>query len=243
MKDITRLGKKAMRLTFYYNLLFRSFRRKVLFSLNTPLGEELEFIRAFTIEAPKIYQLWQHRQIIVGRMASVEVASMDLEATKDQLADDAKNIHCWQYRQWLLRHFNLPFESELEYTEILLKKDVYNNSAWNHRYFLIKNSKNYQSDNLLREFELILSFLYESTEDNECFWNYLAAIIIDYPLLSIETVISKLAEKIGSPKFTRNYLFLRFLSRFNCENHDIICQRLKDLHPINRTFWNSLVQK
>lgn len=211
--------------------------------MNKTLGEELEFIRAFTIETPKNYQLWQHRQIIVGKMASAEVASMDLEATKVQLSEDAKNIHCWQYRQWLLRHFNLHFKTELEYTETLLKKDVYNNSAWNHRYFLIKNIKNYEPTNLLHEFELILSFLDESTEDNECFWNYLAAMIRDCPLLSIETVISKLTEKIGSPEITRNHLYLRFLSRFNCENHNNYCKKLRDLHPINRTFWNSLIQK
>ena len=176
-------------------------------------------------------------------MASAEVAIMDLEVTKVQLYHDAKNIHCWQYRQWLLHHFKLPFESELEYTEALLKYDVYNNSAWNHRYFLIKNIKHFESESLLQEFEKGLSFLDESSEDNECFWNYLAAIILDCPLLSIETVISKLTERIGSPEYTRNYLYLRFLSRFNCENQGIICERLKDLHPINRTFWNSLIQK
>lgn len=195
----------------------------------------MEFIRAFTIETPKNYQLWQHRQIIIERMNSVEVAAQDLEVTKHQISNDSKNIHCWQYRQWLLCHFNLPFESELEYTETLLKSDVYNNSAWNHRYFLIKECK------IIEEFDKILSFLNASNEDNECFWNYLAALVNDCSLLSIESVITKLTEIIGSPVHTRNYLYLRFLSRFNLENHEIICERLKDLHPINRAYWNSLL--
>ena len=211
-----------------------------MFSLKNSLNDELEFIRALTIEAPKNYQLWQHRQIIVERMASVEVAAMDLEATKFQLSLDNKNIHCWQYRQWLLRHFNLPFEMELEYTEELLKSDVYNNSAWNHRYFLIKNGIKFK----IEDIEKILLFLNGSNEDNECFWNYLAALINDFPLLlSIESVIYKLTEIVGSPEQTENYLYLRFLSRFNLENHEIICERLKDLHPINRAYWNSLIQK
>lgn len=225
------------------SIFLRSFRRKILFSLKKSLDEELEFIQAFTIETPKNYQLWQHRQIIVERMASVEVAANDLEATKFQLSLDAKNIHCWQYRQWLLRHFGLPIDSELEYTETLLKNDVYNNSAWNHRYFLIKNVENYKNDDLIEEFNKILSFLNESTENNECFWNYLAALINDCPLLSMDSVISKLTELIGSPDQTKNHLYLEFLSRFNLENHEIICERLKDLHPINRAFWNSLIQK
>lgn len=211
-----------------------------MFSLKNSLDEELEFIRAFTIETPKNYQLWQHRQIIVERMASSEVASMDLEATKFQLSLDAKNIHCWQYRQWILRHFNLPFEAELEYTEELLKNDVYNNSAWNHRYFLIKDSE----DRLkFDEFEKIINFLKGFNEDNECFWNYLAALINDCPLLSIDLVISKLTEIVGSPDQTRNYLYLRFLSRFKLKNHEKLCERLKDLHPINKAYWNSLIQK
>ena len=210
-----------------------------MFSLKNSLNDELEFIRALTIEAPKNYQLWQHRQIIVERMASVEVAAMDLEATKFQLSLDNKNIHCWQYRQWLLRHFNLPFEMELEYTEELLKSDVYNNSAWNHRYFLIKNAMEFK----IEDFEKIFLFLNGSNEDNECFWNYLAALINDCPLLSIDSVICKLTEIVGSPEQTGNYLYLRFLSRFNLENHEIICERLKDLHPINRAYWNSLIQK
>lgn len=215
-----------------------------MFSLKKSLNEEFEFIQAFTIETPKNYQLWQHRQIIVERMASVEVAAMDLEATKFQLSLDAKNIHCWQYRQWLLRHFNLPFLTELEYTKELLKSDVYNNSAWNHRYFLIKNSVEFKIEDLIKDFEnVVLLFLNGSNEDNECFWNYLAALINDCPLLSIDSVIYKLTEIIGSPEQTKNYLYLRFLSRFDLENHEIICERLKDLHPINRAYWNSLIQK
>lgn len=204
------------------------------------LDEELEFIQAFTIETPKNYQLWQHRQIIVERMASTKTAAMDLEATKFQLSLDAKNIHCWQYRQWLLRHFNLPIEPELEYIKELLKNDVYNNSAWNHRFFLIKNS---EEGFKIEEFENILSFLNGSNEDNECFWNYLAALLNECPLLTIDYVISKLKEIVGSPDQTRNYLYLRFLSRFNLENHENICEKLKDLHPINRAYWNSLIQK
>lgn len=204
----------------------------------------MEFIQAFTIATPKNYQLWQHRQIIVERMASAEVAAADLEATKVQLSLDAKNIHCWQYRQWLLRHFDLPFESELDYTETLLEKDIYNNSAWNHRYFLIKNSKTYKNEVLIQEFDKILSsFLNGSNEDNECFWNYLAALITDCSEISIDSIISKLVEIVGPSKYSTNYLYLRFLSRFDCKNNENYCERLKDLHPINRAFWNSLVQK
>ncbi len=40
------------------------------------------------------------------------------------------------YRQWLVRRFNL-WDQELPEIENLLEKDVRNNSAWNHRYFVV----------------------------------------------------------------------------------------------------------
>ena len=51
-------------------------------------------------------------------------------------AKDAKNYHVWSYRQWLVRHFDL-WEGELGYVEALLREDVRNNSAWNHRWFVV----------------------------------------------------------------------------------------------------------
>lgn len=49
---------------------------------------------------------------------------------------DAKNYHVWSYRHWLVRHFSL-WDSELPYIESLLLEDVRNNSAWNHRWFVV----------------------------------------------------------------------------------------------------------
>ena len=49
---------------------------------------------------------------------------------------DAKNYHVWSYRQWLVRHFSL-WDTELPYVETLLLADVRNNSAWNHRWFVV----------------------------------------------------------------------------------------------------------
>lgn len=52
------------------------------------------------------------------------------------LAEDPKNYHVWSYRQWLVRHFSL-WDIELPYIESLLEADVRNNSAWNHRWFVV----------------------------------------------------------------------------------------------------------
>lgn len=228
----------------------RSFRRKVLFSFKdrSLLENELDFIKEFTLETPKNYQLWQHRQIIVERIDNPEVFLKDLEDTKVQLSLDAKNIHCWQYRQWIVSKVmgdNDVLRYELKYTELLLKDDVYNNSAWNHRYFLIKASESYNANKdqcLMDEFDAIIQFLDKSYEDNECFWNYLAVIVQDSQSLK-DTVIPRISQLIGSPEDTENYLYLRFLVRTNItEMNSNICEKLKELHPINRALWSGLCQ-
>jgi len=66
------------------------------------------------------------------------------------LSGDAKNYHVWSYRQWLIRRYELwtsrlpsgrasPFETttEIQETELYIQDDVRNNSAWNHRFFII----------------------------------------------------------------------------------------------------------
>jgi protein farnesyltransferase/geranylgeranyltransferase type-1 subunit alpha len=60
---------------------------------------------------------------------------------------DEKNYHVWSYRQWLVRRFDLwaPADApaaalanpELRFVERLLAADVRNNSAWNHRWFVV----------------------------------------------------------------------------------------------------------
>ncbi|OCT45964.1 protein farnesyltransferase alpha subunit [Cladophialophora carrionii] len=56
------------------------------------------------------------------------------------LSFDAKNYHVWTYRQWLCRRFPDPLlntDVELRAVDALIQDDVRNNSAWNHRYFVV----------------------------------------------------------------------------------------------------------
>lgn len=54
------------------------------------------------------------------------------------LEQDSKNYHVWSYRQWLVKRFDLFEEKEeLKWTESMIEEDVRNNSAWNHRWFLV----------------------------------------------------------------------------------------------------------
>ena len=56
---------------------------------------------------------------------------MDFAA--DCLRVDAKNYHAWGHRLAMLQAFHL-WRSELELTGLLLKDDLYNNSAWSQRH-------------------------------------------------------------------------------------------------------------
>jgi protein farnesyltransferase/geranylgeranyltransferase type-1 subunit alpha len=61
----------------------------------------------------------------------------ELSFLMEMFAQDSKNYHVWTYRHWLVRRFGLwDHPRELEDVDALLKADVRNNSAWNHRYML-----------------------------------------------------------------------------------------------------------
>lgn len=120
-------------------------RRHLIDALNVNLLDELAFIRQYTVERPKNYQLWHHREAIMMRLleTSEESSIRSLIATEREdlylvLMDEPKNYHAWQYRQRLTRQLPLIMvDGELELTRTMLVADPFNNSAWNHRFFVL----------------------------------------------------------------------------------------------------------
>lgn len=244
MKDTTLLGIVSFFEFFLGNYIFifiRKFRRQVLFALKYPLTDELNFIRQFSVETPKNYQLWQHRQIIVEKLG-ISFIMEELDSIKAQISEDAKNIHCWQYRQWLVRKYNttLQLEPELSYTEQLLSEDIFNNSVWNYRMFLIQAATS-RHDNLFQEIEKTISLLDEYNQYNEAFWNYLSALI-NKSGIGAFNVIESISKRIGYPESTENYMYLKFITMIKGlpQSYPDIYHRLKKLHPINRPLWSAL---
>ncbi|KAL4591217.1 hypothetical protein LXL04_004171 [Taraxacum kok-saghyz] len=111
------------------------FRRVILESLNADLQGELEFVEHLASKNSKNYQLWHHRRWVAEKLGS-ESASRELEFTKNIFLNDAKNYHAWSHRQWVLQNLG-GWEDELAYCDKLLEDDIFNNSAWNQRYFVI----------------------------------------------------------------------------------------------------------
>ncbi|CAD6586525.1 MAG: CAAX geranylgeranyltransferase alpha subunit [Alectoria sarmentosa] len=110
------------------------YRADMLFTLQKDLLQELEWLTAISLKHIKNFQIWHHRQVVMSHIPTLPPTETAFLAR--MFAKDAKNYHVWSYRQWLVRHFSL-WDSELPYVETLLQYDVRNNSAWNHRWFIV----------------------------------------------------------------------------------------------------------
>lgn len=60
----------------------------------------------------------------------------------------------------------------MEYVERLLDEDIRNNSAWNQRYFVIKNTTKFEQSIVDREIDYALDKI-QLVKGNESAWNYL----------------------------------------------------------------------
>ncbi|KAG8369572.1 hypothetical protein BUALT_Bualt14G0027300 [Buddleja alternifolia] len=114
------------------------FRRLILEALNVDLQEELDFIEQITKENSKNYQIWHHRRWVAEKLGA-DVASKELKFTKEIFSQDAKHYHAWSHRQWVLQSLG-GWQDELAYCDELLEDDIFNNSAWNQRYFVVTRS-------------------------------------------------------------------------------------------------------
>ncbi|BGO99526.1 CAAX geranylgeranyltransferase alpha subunit [Rhodotorula toruloides] len=168
------------------------YRADTLFELKTNLSEELDLLDQLVKYHLKSYQVWQHRRNIV---LALDDPSRERDFTSKALALDAKNYHTWAYRQWVLCHFyssrSFPdstfpspekaeeaqkvWDGELEYVEELLTKDIRNNSAWNHRFFVCFES-GMGGDCGEREVRYAKEKLAISP-NNPSAWNYLRGVL------------------------------------------------------------------
>lgn len=125
------------------------YRRHILRGLNKDLKKELDFCEEMILENLKNYQVWHHRRELIQWMKE-ERGNMTFVDTV--LRDDFKNYHAWQHRYvihilflinkmfssvFLARHYKVALKSELKFTTEFISRDVFNNSAWTYRYFVI----------------------------------------------------------------------------------------------------------
>ncbi|KAI9772397.1 MAG: CAAX geranylgeranyltransferase alpha subunit [Geoglossum umbratile] len=156
------------------------YRAKTVFEIGFDLKSEMAFLNHIALLHQKNYQIWHHRQLIMERLGD---PTGEDEFIAKMFAQDAKNYHVWSYRQWLVRHFSL-FDSptELSSTSALILSDVRNNSAWNHRFFLVFGRKDGNPafhpppEIIEREIDYAKTAVFKAPQ-NPCPWVYLRGVI------------------------------------------------------------------
>lgn len=165
------------------------YRRRCLAELKSDLDAELAFIDNWARDSPKNYQVWYHRRWLIAEIATQlrangmeeavrEMALRELEYHMDvmQVNDDFKNYNGWSHRQFVVQKFGL-WDGELKFTEELLTLDIRNNSAWNHRFTVVRNTEFPLTDATRnREIDFTLQAL-RRCANNESAWNYLGAFL------------------------------------------------------------------
>jgi len=80
------------------------------------------------------------------------------------------------YRQWLVRHFELPSSLEVAFTTRLIENDILNNSAWSHRYYTLfgnGNTSNNINDKVVDSEIEYSQKIIRMLSSNAAPWNYL----------------------------------------------------------------------
>jgi protein farnesyltransferase/geranylgeranyltransferase type-1 subunit alpha len=170
------------------------YRRRCLKALSSDLCEEMNFTDKWARDCPKNYQVWYHRRWLITEMAEEfkrkapspeaaateikELAERELEYHMDVMEnnEDFKNYNGWSHRHFIAQKFN-SWDKELDFVDELLRFDIRNNSAWNHRYTVIKNTEWPLTEQVRnREIKYALASLRKCAM-NESAWNYLAAYL------------------------------------------------------------------
>ncbi|KNH01805.1 prenyltransferase alpha subunit [Perkinsela sp. CCAP 1560/4] len=144
--------------------------------------KELVDSGALALRYSKNFQVWNHRNSVVSSYCShVSETFGGGEVPLDErllcdlaLSADCKNYHTWSYRKWFVQRLNL-LEGESGVTEMQLKNDSFNNSAWCHRYFAIHNDPNFSPVLAESEKNFAHSFL-KRNRCNQAAQGYLSAM-------------------------------------------------------------------
>ncbi|KAI5413592.1 hypothetical protein KIW84_057962 [Lathyrus oleraceus] len=209
------------------------------------------------------FDVYRHHRRWVAEKLGPEARNSELEFTKKILSVDAKHYHAWSHRQWVLQNLG-GWEDELSYCSELLAEDIFNNSAWNQRYFVITRSPVLGGLKAMRESEVLFTVeAIISYPENESSWRYLRGLFKDESTLYVnDAQVSSLCLKILKTK--SNYLFalstlldliclgyqpnedfrdaieaLR-TSDFDKQDSDIaitICSILEQVDPIRVNYW------
>lgn len=133
-----------------------------IFSISYPLDD-------WCCKSPKNYQIWFHRRWLVETIRKVSIVSdsdllsFELDALEDLIELEPKHYNAWSHRLFVSNLFNsFSTSSELDFTQKLIDKDVYNNSAWSYRRHALKDGFDVSTELLFTMDRIRIAFSNES---------------------------------------------------------------------------------
>lgn len=156
---------------------------------------------------PKSYPSWYHREWVVSRFQCIDQGLQEIELCNLFLKTDQRNFHCWNYRRFVVNHFNISANTEIEYSTAKIEENFSNYSAFHHRAVYLQGliSNIEQLVNFLRvDFGIIENAVFTDPYDQSAwwYWRYLikqcAVILLEACDGSHKTAICELlAEQVG----------------------------------------------
>ncbi|KAL6709676.1 CAAX geranylgeranyltransferase alpha subunit [Coniothyrium glycines] len=221
------------------------YRAKNVSQIGRPLQDEIAWLNPTALKHLKNYQIWHHRHTIIDALGSPEG---EAEFISTMLEQDSKNYHVWSYRQWLVKRFDLFDEpEELKWTHSMIAADVRNNSAWNHRYYLVVGGPGGKPSQEIakREIEYTEAAIRKAPQ-NQSPWNYLLGIVraAELPKSSLKSFALEFAD-VDKPDDIYSSHALDLLADIYAEeeNNRDNAEKALDLlatryDPIRANYWN-----
>ncbi|CAG99848.1 bifunctional protein farnesyltransferase/protein geranylgeranyltransferase [Kluyveromyces lactis] len=221
--------------------------------------KELDWLDEFTLNNPKNYQIWSYRQALLSEHPSPKLVR-DLPILDVMIDDDTKNYHVWSYRKWSVQFFK-DWSHELDFVNKYIDRDVYNNSAWTHRAFYLKNVDHVQEEGVA-EVEIQycmdkillapqnvspwnhLRFIYKSFKNNEY-----DSKLINFASSFIDNALETYTDQEERPiSHVKSSFALELLadvySQTDSEKSKIAYQALADTwDPIRKNYWNLKIRQ
>lgn len=171
------LTQEAIKLNAAHYTVWQ-YRYHNIVHLKKDLSKELDWVEEVALENIKNYQIWNYRQLLL-QLEKTSNPKREFPLIEVMLDEDSKNYHVWSHRKWLVRFFN-KFDEELEFVDKFIQQDVYNNSAWSHRFFAIFGDAQINKKIITDEvFERELEYTKDKISvapQNVSSWNYLTAV-------------------------------------------------------------------
>lgn len=176
------------------------YRYHIILTMKKDIVTELNWVESIATENVKNYQIWYYRQLLLTELNEKD-PKREFPLIEVMLTDDPKNYHVWSHRKWLIKWSDV-WDNELEFVEKHIDEDVYNNSAWAHRFFTVFGQKDTLNDDEFKRETIFTISKIELAPQNVSSWNYLVGIY----------------EKSGKPLAGLKELALRYSNVIDTDN-------------------------